>query len=187
MLVARFMEEARGAGRGSYIWGPYIFFRRTINFENALIFYIRSKHNTRIERLWYDTTEGFSQKWKIFFFDLETNHGLDPEKPALIWLLHALFLDQINKDIVLWVAAWNRHAMTIRGERRRSPLDMFFFGMIQNGPRGQEAWARLEQNEPMEWEPEHDELSAGELAQYGVEELENRQSGEQGGGECQHR
>ncbi|KAJ7501271.1 hypothetical protein B0H11DRAFT_1713617, partial [Mycena galericulata] len=38
----------------------------------------KSVHNTRIERLWYYVTHGFGKKWKVFFLDLETNHGLDP-------------------------------------------------------------------------------------------------------------
>ncbi|KAJ7265822.1 hypothetical protein C8J57DRAFT_1069107, partial [Mycena rebaudengoi] len=41
-------------------------------------FLYRSVHNTRIERLWYDVTHGFGQKWKKFFTDLEVNHGLNP-------------------------------------------------------------------------------------------------------------
>ena len=33
----------------------------------------RSVHNSRIERIWYDITEGFGGKWKDFFTDLEAN------------------------------------------------------------------------------------------------------------------
>ncbi|KAJ7460236.1 hypothetical protein FB451DRAFT_1337818 [Mycena latifolia] len=87
------MEEARGVERGSYIWG-------------------RSVHNTRIERLWYDVTHGFGQKWKSFFMDLE--------------------------DAQEWAAALNSHLLHIRGERSRSPRDMFMFSMLQDGPRGLE-------------------------------------------------
>ncbi|KAJ7488564.1 hypothetical protein B0H11DRAFT_2406659, partial [Mycena galericulata] len=50
---------------------PYCF---VINWISS----IRSVHNTRIERLWYDVTHGFGKKWKVFFLDLETNHGLNP-------------------------------------------------------------------------------------------------------------
>ncbi|KAJ7893142.1 hypothetical protein B0H14DRAFT_3105081 [Mycena olivaceomarginata] len=96
------MEDARGAGRGSYIWG-------------------RSVHNTRIERLWYDVTHGFGQKWKKFFTDLEVHHGLNPQVPAHIWLLHHLFLHHINADVQDWAQAWNSHHLSIRGERNRSP------------------------------------------------------------------
>ncbi|KAJ7302577.1 hypothetical protein DFH08DRAFT_722877, partial [Mycena albidolilacea] len=42
--------------------------------------FLRSVHNTRIERLWYDVTHGFGKKWKVFFLDLETNHGLNPTR-----------------------------------------------------------------------------------------------------------
>ncbi|KAJ6522055.1 hypothetical protein B0H19DRAFT_1224048 [Mycena capillaripes] len=111
------METERGVERGSYIWG-------------------RSVNNTRIERLWYDVTHGFGYKWKVFFLDLEVNHGLVPTIPAHIWLLHHLFLHCINEDAQEWADAWNSHDLQIRGERTRSPRDMFLFSMVQDGPRG---------------------------------------------------
>ncbi|KAJ7668905.1 hypothetical protein B0H17DRAFT_949670 [Mycena rosella] len=114
------MEEHRGSGRGSYIWG-------------------RSVHNTRIERLWYDVTHGFGQKWKNFFHDLEINHGLNPRSTSDIWLLHHLFLGSINDDAQEWSRAWNSHKLQIKGERKRSPRDMFLFSMVQDGPRGIES------------------------------------------------
>ncbi|KAJ6452982.1 hypothetical protein C8R45DRAFT_1193413, partial [Mycena sanguinolenta] len=113
------MEDHRGVVRGSYIWG-------------------RSVHNTRIERLWYDVTHGFGQKWKKFFMDLEVHHGLNPLLPAHVWLLHHLFLDSINRDAQERAAAWNSHHLHIRGERSRSPRDIYLFSMLQDGPRGLE-------------------------------------------------
>ncbi|KAJ7939263.1 hypothetical protein B0H13DRAFT_2226284 [Mycena leptocephala] len=86
-----------GSGRGSFIWG-------------------RSVHNTRIERLWYDVTHGFGKKWKVFFLDLETNHGLNPTRAGHIWPLH--------------------HLSLLLRQRERSPRDLFLFGMLREGPRG---------------------------------------------------
>ena len=99
---------------------------------------LRSVNNTRIERLWYDVTHGFGHKWKLFFVDLEVHHGLVPTLPAHIWLLHHLFLASINEDAQDWAEAWNAHNLQIRGERTRSPRDIFLFSMIQDGPRGLE-------------------------------------------------
>ncbi|KAJ7834570.1 hypothetical protein B0H14DRAFT_2363796 [Mycena olivaceomarginata] len=110
------METERGLSRGSYIWGW-------------------SVNNTRIERLWYDVLHGFGFKWKTFFIDLTVNHGLDPAVPEHIWLLHHLFLDSINEDAQEWAEAWNRHDLQIRGERTRSPYNMFFFSQLQDGLR----------------------------------------------------
>lgn len=96
----------------------------------------RSVHNTRIERMWYDITHGFGMKWKNFFLDLEVNHGLNPQSSDDRWLLHHLFLHCIQEDADEWTQAWNSHKLQIRGERERSPRDMFLFSMIQDGPRG---------------------------------------------------
>jgi len=120
----------------------------------------RSIHNTRIERTWYDVTRGFGQKWKNFFMDLEVHHGLNPTNESHIWLLHHLFLDAINKDANDWVQAWNSHTMQLRGQRNRSPRDMFMFGMVNNGPRG------LSVPEPAD---DEDGLEDEDLALYGVD------------------
>lgn len=32
--------------------------------------------------------------------------------------------------------AWNNHKLQIAGERSRSPLNIFFYSQIQDGPRG---------------------------------------------------
>jgi hypothetical protein len=96
----------------------------------------RSIHNTRIERLWYDVTSGFGAKWKELFIALEHNDGLNPSLPSHIWILHFLFLPAIQEDATQWAAAWNCHRMQIRGERSRSPEDMFVAGILQRGARG---------------------------------------------------
>ncbi|KAJ7040893.1 hypothetical protein C8F04DRAFT_1031761 [Mycena alexandri] len=120
------MEEMNGSGRGSFIWG-------------------RSVHNTRIERLWYDVTHGFGKKWKVFFLDLEANHGLNPTRPGHIWLLHHLFLASVNRDALEWAEAWNSHQLTVRRQRERSPRDLFLFGMLREGPRGISAFLAPEE------------------------------------------
>jgi hypothetical protein len=96
----------------------------------------RSVHNTRSERLWFDVTHGFGLKWKNFFIELEVHHGLNPRLAAHIWLLHHLFLASVDQDAQQWAATWNFHQMEIRGERTRSPRDMFLFSQVQDGPRG---------------------------------------------------
>ncbi|KAI5116773.1 hypothetical protein M0805_009887 [Coniferiporia weirii] len=162
--VAIFMNEERGEGCGSYIWG-------------------HSVHNSRIERVWYDIMQGFGQKWKNFFIDLEIHHGLDPSWPAHIWLLHALFLPAVkfkgsqmvlddgcvidevcgesgrgesvesarknvtptvHQDAIEWANAWNLHPLHIKGQRQQCPWDMFVFGMVQEGPRGLNSVVNIE-------------------------------------------
>jgi hypothetical protein len=97
---------------------------------------IRSVHNTRIERVWYDVTSGFGGKWKKFFIDLEANHRLDITKSASIWLLHHLFLPAINEDAARWAKIWNKHKLQIRREPSKSPAEMFYFSILEDGLRG---------------------------------------------------
>ncbi|KAH9920811.1 hypothetical protein B0H21DRAFT_781648 [Amylocystis lapponica] len=111
------MEEHKGLDRGSYIWG-------------------RSVHNTRIERLWCDVTDGYGKKWKIFFMSLEVHHRLDAGSSSHIWLLHHLFLQAINQDALEWAETWNAHQLGLRGSAPRSPRDLFLFGQVEEGPRG---------------------------------------------------
>lgn len=120
--VAGYMEDAMGPNRGSYIWGRSEAFCDSI-FSSSPV--TRSVHNTRIERLWYDVTEGFGQKWKDFFYTLEDDHGLDVSEPTHIWLLHWLFLDTINAEALAWAEAWNSHKIQLDGERRSSPQQLF--------------------------------------------------------------
>jgi hypothetical protein len=42
----------------------------------------------------------------------------------------------IDDDAQEWADAWNSHDLHIRGERARSPRDIFLFSMIHDGPRG---------------------------------------------------
>jgi hypothetical protein len=100
----------------------------------------RSVHNIRIERLWFDVTSGFGGKWKRLFQELELWDGLDVNNSSHIWLLHHLFLQSINDDAQDWAGAWNNHVVNIRGRatRSRSPIDMFYFGMLEEGLRGVE-------------------------------------------------
>ncbi|KAI9058753.1 hypothetical protein FKP32DRAFT_1581272 [Trametes sanguinea] len=111
------MEEVRGLGRGSYIWG-------------------RSVHNIRIERLWVDVTAGFGHKWKEFFRALEAFHDLNVDNDAHVWLLHHLFLDTINRDAHQWAETWNHHVIARRGERHLSPAQMYIRGLAEHGQRG---------------------------------------------------
>lgn len=96
----------------------------------------RSVHNTRIERLWYDVTQGFGMKWKTFFMLLETSNELDAHRADHLWLLHYLFLSCVNEDAQEWARTWNNHKMQLSGETNKSPREMMFFGMIERGIRG---------------------------------------------------
>ncbi|KAF9509588.1 hypothetical protein BS47DRAFT_1272454, partial [Hydnum rufescens UP504] len=125
------MELTNGIGRGSYIWG-------------------RSVHNVRIERLWVDLTTSFGAKWHEFFTLLEFSHGLDVNSCNHIWLLHYLFLPEINQEVDGFVHLWNSHKLHIRHGTNRSPIDMFGFDMLVHGLHG-------------------DVLSPEELEVYGVD------------------
>lgn len=88
-----------------------------------------------------DVAKGYARKWAEFFRDLEKDHGLNVESPAHLWLLHYLFLSEVNKDAIDWAITWNNHGMRLpRGERSgQSPIIMWTRGMAENGIRGFDA------------------------------------------------
>lgn len=86
--------------------------------------------------MWVEVTRDFGSKWKEFFYELEAECGLDPDIPGHVWLLHHLFLDAINEDARQWAEMWNEHKLQIKGGRRRSPREIFFTSLLQDGPRG---------------------------------------------------
>ncbi|KAJ7441858.1 hypothetical protein FB451DRAFT_1057962 [Mycena latifolia] len=129
------MERQKGLGRGSYIYGT-------------------SVHNTRIERLWLDWTQGLGLKWHDFLMSLEHSYHLRHDNPAHIWLVHYLFLDAINVEAEAWVDAWNSHVMPVKRGEHRSPVDMFGFGLYEQGARGLQA---------------DEEIPPEGLASYGVD------------------
>ncbi|KZO99753.1 hypothetical protein CALVIDRAFT_477038 [Calocera viscosa TUFC12733] len=110
------MVQHRGSGRGSYLWG-------------------RSVHNTRIERMWVDVTDSFGRKWSELFSVLEASHGLNPLNEDHIWLLHWLFIDDINDDAIAFQNEWNYHTMSLPG-RNQTPSELFLAGCLENGARG---------------------------------------------------
>ena len=83
-----------------------------------------STRNTRIERMWGEVGAHFARKWWAFFTQLEMQHHLNPEKPEHLWLLHLLFLDDINNDCITFQQEWNAHPISGLGHNR-SPLVSF--------------------------------------------------------------
>ncbi|KAJ7092053.1 hypothetical protein B0H15DRAFT_777894 [Mycena belliarum] len=97
-----------------------------------------SVHNVRIERLWGDVTAQVGASWADMFTMLEMHHGLNINNVHHIWLLHYLFLHQINEQLRFFMEAWNQHRIQIRRGTgpNRSPADMFGFDMLVHGVRG---------------------------------------------------
>lgn len=101
-------------------------------------------------------TAAFGRKWADFFWDLELNYGLNVDNLNHIWLLHYLFLEDINNDIAFFIDTWNHHLIQIRGQANRSPIDLYAFDMLLHGIRGDDVF-------------EEEELDDGELQDYGVD------------------
>ncbi|KAG8937608.1 hypothetical protein FRC03_008017 [Tulasnella sp. 419] len=92
-----------------------------------------SKRNTRIERLWVEVGVQVLRAWKAFFHRLEHLYRLDPESPDHLWLLHELFLKEINEDIQEFVDNWNQKGVTGGLTQNKSPSDMKFLVETKKG------------------------------------------------------
>ncbi|KAJ8692156.1 hypothetical protein PTI98_009494 [Pleurotus ostreatus] len=111
--IAVYMILTKGANRGSFIWGP-------------------STRNTRVECLWVEIGTQFGQQWRAFFQRLEDQHQLDRHNPHHLWLIHVLFLNDINTDCQSFQATWNAHPIGGRGHDN-SPNDLHLTGRLQHG------------------------------------------------------
>ncbi|KAI6154714.1 hypothetical protein BKA82DRAFT_3969289 [Pisolithus tinctorius] len=104
-----------------------------------------STRNCRIKRLWVEVGSQFARRWRAFFARLECVHMLDIENLSHIWLLHMLFLDDLNHDCQVFWEEWNCHPMGGAGTNNKSPMvnfilflsheikDMCLLGQIQFG------------------------------------------------------
>lgn len=81
----------------------------------------RSTHNTRIERLWLESGRHFARGWRAFFTRLERLHFLERDNPQHIWLLHTLFMEDIQHDCDEFCDSWNSHPLSGKG-KNMSPL-----------------------------------------------------------------
>ncbi|KAJ7458292.1 hypothetical protein B0H11DRAFT_1873258 [Mycena galericulata] len=107
------MIKYRGPNRGSFLWGT-------------------STRNTRIERLWVEVGTQFARQWRGFFLRLERLHRFDPDNPHHLWLLHYLFLGELNEDCNQFQDEWNHHPISGKGENQ-TPADMRLVGELLYG------------------------------------------------------
>lgn len=91
--VSILMILLRGPNHSSFMWGSSVF-------------------NTRIERLWVEVGRRFARSWRAFFVRLEKRHLLQRKDPNHRWLLHYLFLDEINTDCEKFADEWNSHPIS---------------------------------------------------------------------------
>ncbi|KAJ7088488.1 hypothetical protein B0H15DRAFT_780646 [Mycena belliarum] len=93
----------------------------------------RSTRNTRIERLWVEVGTQFARRWRAFFTRLGRLHHLDRKDPGQLWLLHLLFLPELNSDCREFQDEWNLHPISGRTTSDQSPADMRFLGQTTQG------------------------------------------------------
>ncbi|KAJ7673057.1 hypothetical protein DFH06DRAFT_1266812 [Mycena polygramma] len=50
--------------------------------------------------------------------------------------IERLWVNWTNGDAQEWADAWNSHKITMEGQKKQSPREMFTFGLLEQGPRG---------------------------------------------------
>ena len=88
---------------------------------------LRSTHNTRIEHIWVEFGGRFARQWRAFFLRLEHRHQLDRYNPEHLWLLHHLFLEEINHDCIVFCDEWNAHPISGEGHNQSPNVSHWSF------------------------------------------------------------
>ncbi|KAJ7818760.1 hypothetical protein B0H14DRAFT_2601052 [Mycena olivaceomarginata] len=143
-MFAEWMEERYGVDDGAYIWGRHLRSNRrirmapNIHIERLIVLAERNvlRHRLKLKsslvrcdpRLWPQMEQLLPQ------FGVQLR---PPTRPRGSHLASSPpLLAPINQDAGDWARTWNEHKIRLDTERTRSPRDLFFFGMIENGLRG---------------------------------------------------
>jgi len=65
-----------------------------------------------MERTWVEIGTQVARRWKAFFARLEQLHSLNIDQAWHLWLLHFLFLDELNQDLKNLEEDWNHHPLS---------------------------------------------------------------------------
>ncbi|KAE8207396.1 hypothetical protein CF327_g7354 [Tilletia walkeri] len=152
LRVKDLMELKRGLARGSFIQGA-------------------STHNQRIERLWVDLQRWTTDRYKALFQRMEQDEILDIDNPVEVWVLHFVFLPQLQLALQHFQAMWNSHPMSTQGLLNKSPKQMFVKGILEAKRCG---WSILEGANEVVGEG----AVLRDFSQYGTQEGEPRQQRE---------
>nr|CAH0102060.1 unnamed protein product [Daphnia galeata] len=109
ILVAKYMIQRRGEGRGSFIPGP-------------------SVHNVRIERFWKDVFQSASGPFYHTFTEMEENKILDSNNELDLFCLHFVSMNLLERHMAEIQNTWNCHSL--RTERNMTPEMLFEAGLI---------------------------------------------------------
>ena len=82
------------------------------------------------ERLWRDVYRCVASTYHDLFYYMEEEKVLDPESDIDIFVLHCVFLPQINRALECFSGAWNQHSL--RTERMWSPQKIWTNGLQQD-------------------------------------------------------
>lgn len=125
MQVKAMIEEARGAGRGSFFAGASTHNQRieSTKVSNDCASFLTFLLGILSIGLWRDVFSWTIQPFYTLFSLMEDHGLLNIEDPLQLWSLHFVFLPRINRALQEFINTWNNHKLST--EQNRSPLELW--------------------------------------------------------------
>ena len=83
-------------------------------------------HNQRIGRLWRDVNQNTTTYFESLFDHMQNIGVLSLDNECDLFILHFMFIPDINNSLDQFIGGWNNHTMSIKNQRSGTPIQKLF-------------------------------------------------------------